>query len=141
MAHIFISYKRNVEPDESLALKLHEFLQLEHGVFIDRTILVGQDWVRRIQSDVQAADFLILLLSQHSAQSQIVDEELGVAEAIRKQNRKPKVLPVRVNFDGALPYDLGAILNRIQYARWHSPEDTSALFLQLQAALGGGVLP
>jgi AAA-like domain/TIR domain len=141
MARIFISYKRNIEPDEPLALKLHELLKEEHGVFIDRTILLGQDWVKQIQNEVQSADFLILLLSEHSAQSQMVAEELRMAEAARRQNGKPKVLPVRVNFDGVLPYDLGAILNRTQYARWRSPDDTSPLFSQLKAAIGGGVLP
>src|SRR5262245_20087360 len=72
----------------------------------------------------------------------MVAEEVRMADAAaRQQDGKPQLLPVRINFEGALPYDLAAILNRIQYARWHSPEDTTALFSQLQAAIAGGALP
>jgi hypothetical protein len=100
---------------------LHERIKNKHQVFIDRTIPVGREWVKSIQTEIAQADFLVLLLSEHSVQSQMVAEEVRMADANRKQNGKPVLLPVRVNFEGALPYDLGAILNPIQYALWRSP--------------------
>lgn len=141
MARIFISYKRNVEPDQNLALELYERLKNEHDVFIDRTIQVGQDWVKRIQSEIFAANYLVLFLSEHSVQSQMVVEEVRMADSVPKENGKPILLPVRVNFEGALPYDLGAILNRIQYTLWRSPNDTAAVLSQLAKAIAGGSLP
>src|SRR5262245_32622545 len=113
MARLFISYKRNVSPDEQLANDLYNQLSGEHKVFIDKTLLIGQDWVRRIQQELEKADFLLLLLSEQSVQSQMVVEEIRMAEGLRKQNGKPLLLPIRVSYKGGLPYDLGAILNRI----------------------------
>src|SRR5262249_10120621 len=40
-----------------------------------------------------------------------------------------------------LPYELGAILNPIQYALWRSSDDTTILFSQLETAIAGGSLP
>src|SRR5262245_948862 len=141
MARIFISYKRNVEPDQSLALELYDRFKGKHHVFIDRAIQIGQVWVKSIQTEIAGADFLVLLLSEHSIQSQMVAEEVRMADAARKQNAKPILLPVRLNFEGPLPYDLGAILNPIQYASWRGSDDTAAVFSQLEAAIAGGVLP
>ena len=36
-ARVFISYKRHVEPDEPLALELHQVLRVHHDVFLDQT--------------------------------------------------------------------------------------------------------
>ena len=44
MAKVFISYKRNVEPDGSLARRLYEALREHCDVFIDQTTLVDTDW-------------------------------------------------------------------------------------------------
>jgi hypothetical protein len=50
-AKIFISYKRNVEPDQTLAARVFEALQQQgHAVFIDRTMTVGQQWAREIET-------------------------------------------------------------------------------------------
>ncbi len=42
MAKIFISYKRNKEPDTPVATTVYEFLRQDHEVFIDTTIQVGE---------------------------------------------------------------------------------------------------
>jgi len=141
VAHLFISYKRNVEPDDPLAAELFKSLVKNHQVFIDRTMTVGQDWVARIQSELEAADFLILLLSEHSIQSQMVIEEVRMASASFRRVGKPQILPLRISFAGALPYDLGAILNRVNYAMWKSSADTPSILAQLEAATGGQQLP
>jgi hypothetical protein len=139
---IFISYKRNTALDQPLAKRLHEALcRAGHDVFMDVEILLGEDWVMRIQHEVETADFLILLLSEQSIESQMVAEEVRLAERARKASGKPAILPVRVLYEGSLPYDLGAILNRLNYALWRSPADDDELLVQLSAALGGDALP
>lgn len=45
---IFISYKRNVEPDEPVALEIFSNLSKEHDVFIDLKMMVGTKWSREI---------------------------------------------------------------------------------------------
>jgi hypothetical protein len=52
---VFISYKRNVEPDHVFAVRAFEtFQQLCHTVFIDRTLTIGQEWTKEIESQVRA---------------------------------------------------------------------------------------
>jgi TIR domain len=62
-ARIFISYKRNVEPDEPVALGVLEVLRQHHGVFIDQTMLVGTRWAERIEAELRQANFLITFLA------------------------------------------------------------------------------
>lgn len=142
MARVFISYKHGTEHDQPLAELLARSLQPRHQVFIDRTMRVGEDWVRRIKAEVEGADFLVLLLSEQSIQSQMVAEEVRMADAARQRgDGKPAILPVRVAYEGGLPYDLGAILNRLHYAPWESRADDDAVLRQIDAALAGASLP
>ena len=54
---VFISYKRNAEPDEPLALYLYRFLKHQgHNVFIDQTIEIGAEWGREIQAQIETSD-------------------------------------------------------------------------------------
>ena len=45
---IFISYKRDAEPDEPVALQVYQALSQQHEVFIDQRMLVGMRWVEFI---------------------------------------------------------------------------------------------
>ena len=73
LAKIFISYKRNVEPDHSLAGRVSDALtQQGHEVFIDRTLTVGQEWAKEIETRVRGCDYLIVFLTAASSASQMV---------------------------------------------------------------------
>jgi hypothetical protein len=61
-ARIFISYKRNSNPDESIALQVFRALSQQHEVFIDQTMLVGTLWAKRIEAEIHRSDFLITFL-------------------------------------------------------------------------------
>ncbi len=133
---IFISYKRNVEPDEQLAIKLlNDLSTAGYRVFIDQTLTVGQDWARTIHNELQSADYFIVLLSNESIQSDVLSEEVHVADAFYRGQGKPVILPVRVRYDGTLPYDLGAILNRMQSVGWRSAADTQNVVAAIRAAV------
>jgi hypothetical protein len=79
MAKIFISYKRNVEPDTPVAIAVYESLQQDHEVFIDTTIQVGEKWAERIEKAIQESDYLISFLSEHSMNSEMVIAEIETA--------------------------------------------------------------
>ena len=77
---VFLSYKRQTALDQLLAQRLHQALrQAGHQVFIDQGMEVGENWVRRIKSELETADCLVLLLSEHSVQSEMVAEEARIA--------------------------------------------------------------
>jgi hypothetical protein len=115
----FISY-RHVKPDEDIADFLEKFLSRHNQkIFVDTKILVGTQWVKEIEKHLRSSDFFIVLLSKESIRSEMVRQEVKLAHQLsQKKEKKFVVLPIRVDFDGELPYDLGAYLDSIQYAHW-----------------------
>jgi hypothetical protein len=109
-----------------------------HTVFIDQRITVGQAWAREIESQVQQADYLVVFLTAESSCSEMVRGEIEMARHHASTNAHPRILPVRVNFDGPLPYPLNAYLDGIQYAAWQRTDDTPRVVAQLLEAIAGG---
>jgi len=140
MAKIFISYKRNIEPDTPVATAVYEALRKDNNVFIDTTIQVGEKWAERIQKEIKESDYLITFLSEHSVNSEMVIAEIETAHHHNKAFGKPAILPVRLAFNQALVYPLSAYLNPLQWALWESDADTNRLILELKQAIGGGKL-
>src|SRR4051794_21761659 len=105
-ARIFISYKRNIAPDEALALQIFNVLKYDFDVFIDQeSIGVGGNWAKRIDSELHAADYFICLLSHAAVQSEMVVGEIEKAFKLSKENDRegrPIILPVRLIYKGQL---------------------------------------
>lgn len=138
---IFLSYKRGVQPDEILALALYDALSREHDVFIDKAMLVGAEWRKHIQHELENCDFLILLLSSSTAQSEMVEYEVSMAHRLgRARKGRPCILPVRVAFSAPFEYPLSAYLNPLNWAFWRDETDNQTLIAELQAAIAGGQL-
>src|SRR5262245_28088178 len=96
---LFISYKRDSDPDEIVAIQVFQTLSAEHEVFIDRALPVGTRWAERIETELRQADFLIIFLSALSVQSEMVLGEVEKAHRIgRERNSSPVILPVRLNY-------------------------------------------
>jgi AAA-like domain/TIR domain len=119
VSKVFISY-RHVKPDESLAVFLKTHLETNgHAPFVDTEIDVGEKWVNAIERNLRSADVFLVLLSKDSILSDMVRKEIALAHEITKiPGRRLKIFPVRVNFEGKLPYDIGAYLDPIQYLPW-----------------------
>lgn len=115
MADVFISY-RHVNPDQLLAAELSSYLTAR-GVthFLDKEIRIGEEWVTVIERELKASKSLIVLLSADSILSDMVRQEIKLAHEWGKQ-----IFPVRIDYEGALPYDLGAYLDLIQYKLWRA---------------------
>lgn len=140
MAKIFISYKRNIEPDTPIAAALYDRLNESHDVFIDTTILVGEKWADKIQNAIKEADFLISLISNNSVHSEMVVAEIETAHHHAKKHGKPLILPVRLNYNEALVYPLSAYLNPLQWALWNNDNDTEKVIAEIVRAISGGTL-
>ncbi|NEQ49271.1 MAG: TIR domain-containing protein [Leptolyngbya sp. SIO3F4] len=138
---IFISYKRNVVPDESVAVQLHEALQDSNSVFIDQQMLVGTRWVEQIENEIRHADILIVLLSAQSVNSEMVLQEIELAHKIAEDNGgKLRILPVRLAYREPFQHPLSVYLNPINWALWDGETDTPALIAELEQAIAGGAL-
>ena len=137
-ARFFIGYNSHVEPDKTLAATLRQFLG-DHGhhAFIDKTIRAGTDWLDEIDWQIQTADFVIVLLSQVSADSEMVQGEIQRAYKYRRQRGYPRILPVRINYEGMLPYAIDYFLDATQYTVWRNEADNQRLGEEILAALNG----
>ncbi len=141
MSQVFISY-RHVPPDEQLAERLCAFLE-KRGlrVFLDKQIRIGLDWVAEIDRQLRASAFFVVFLSEDSIRSDMVRQEVQTAHELLQEG-KLAIFPVRLGFEGKLPYDLASYLNRIQYALWHPGDSEEDLFALLHVAItGGAALP
>lgn len=133
---VFISYKRQAIPDETLALRIYDaLLQAGHKPFIDQTMQVGADWAATIEQAIAESDFFIVLLSSASVHSEMIAEEVATSARVTRATGHSRLLPVRLNYKAALPYQLSRDLNHLQYAAWDSHDDTPLLLGQLLAAV------
>jgi len=138
IARVFLSYKRHVEPDQTLAQEILAGLsKAGHAVFIDQQMVVGQPWARQIEAQVRQSDFLIVFLTAESSRSEMVRGEIELARQCGAATGVPRILPVRVAFHEPLPYPLSAYLDSTQYATWMHPGDTPLLLKELLAAIAG----
>ena len=137
---IFISYKRDIAPDEPLALKVFAELNKHYDVFIDQTMLVGTKWAKQIEKQLRKSDYLISFISEHSVNSEMVRAEIETSHRLFKKYGKPVILPVRVKYTEQLVYPLSAYLNPINYYLWEKDGDSSDLIKQLHLAINGQVL-
>lgn len=139
---IFLSYKRNVEPDQSLAGDVVASLsRAGHEVFIDQRLTVGQAWAEEIEKQVRRSDYLIVFITAESSRSEMVRGEIEIARHHAATNSCPRILPVRLAFDGPLPYPLNAYLDKIQYALWGGAADTPRLLRELLDVIGRDSIP
>ena len=137
---LFICYKRSNAPDNTLATYLYESLTAEgHDVFIDQAIGPGESWLDEIDQAIKSCDFMIVLLSQASADSEMVKTEVSRAYEYRKQQERPHILPVRVAYEGLLPYNIAAFLEPLQYVIWHDETDNRRVADEILQAISGQV--
>lgn len=137
-ARIFICYKRNVAPDQKLARYVHKFLtDRGHEVFIDLTLRIGAEWLDQIDRQIKESDFLIVLLSQESVDSEMVQAEVSRAYEYHKSQGKPQTLPVRMTYEGMLPYAIAIFLNPLQYVVWQGKADNERVAQEILAAIEG----
>ncbi|MCP4424626.1 MAG: toll/interleukin-1 receptor domain-containing protein [Chloroflexi bacterium] len=137
-ARLFIGYNSRAEQDSALAAYLHEFLAEQgHHTFIDKGMRAGTNWLDELDWQIKTADFLLVILSKDSGDSEMVQQEVQRAYDYRKQRGYPQILPVRLAYEGMLPYSIDAYVNSTQYTVWESEADNVGLGEEILAAIDG----
>ncbi|MEI6444981.1 MAG: AAA-like domain-containing protein [Nostocales cyanobacterium ELA583] len=145
-AKVFISY-RSQDPDFTLAQQFYEALKAAgHEVFMaGESIRLGENWPERIDRELEQSDYFLLLLSQKSATSEMVTEEVRRVKQLQdlRPDHKPVILPIRINFplNSQLNYDLRGYLQRIQQREWKSSADTPKILQEILTILAEGHKP
>jgi serine/threonine protein kinase len=134
---IVLLYKRNAQPDEQIMQALMEKLTSRGcRVFVDRHLVVGVEWAREIERKIGAADAVIPLLSAPSVRSEMLVYELDLARSFaERQNGKPRILPIRVQFEEQLPDSLHSILDGLNYSLWKDSRDDERIIEDLSRSI------
>lgn len=53
----------------------------------------------------------------------MVRKEIALAHQLYRSGQIQRIFPVRVNFDGSFPHDIGSYLDPIQYVLWRDDQD------------------
>ena len=132
------------EPDEHVSKLIQaELHQHGHEVFVDQQLTNDADAAEQIEQRVRAVDVIIPLLSASSATSEIMAQRIQIAnEAAQQQRGKPRLLPVRIDYEDALPEPVQNILASCQDVRWSGPHDDETLASKIIESLKtSGQLP
>ncbi len=139
---VFLSY-RHQEPEAALAEQFYQGLQAAgHQPFMAaESIELGEGWGQRIDAELHACDYFLLLISAQSASSEMVLEEVRTVKQLHdsRSDRRPVILPIRVNFplESPLNYELRGYLHRLQQRFWRSPTDTPELVQEVLDLMNG----
>jgi hypothetical protein len=132
----FISYRRRADADARLARLLSERLRAAgNEVFIDVDMPVGVEWSTEIDRRISWAQYLIVLLSEESSRSEMVQSEIRRGRGKQEAGQNLTIFPVRVAYTGPLPYELDAYLSRLQYVLWEGEQDDDKVLAAIQRAV------
>jgi hypothetical protein len=138
----FISYRRRAQVDARLALFLVE--RLKHAgceVFIDQGMPLGVDWSAEIDRSIVWCDYLVVLISQESVSSEMVQAEVRRAHQASKAEGRSKILPIRVAYTGSIGYELDSYIGKLQYALWQGVADDENIVAKVLQAAAGQAVP
>ena len=125
---VFISYKRSVEPDTSLASFLYEALRKRgHHVFKDvDNIKGGEVFEDLIVGAITDSDFFIVLLTKEAMTSEWVLAETEMAVDSQTDTGHPKILPVRAD-TARLRLRFRAAIGGLNHLEWRDVKDNDGL--------------
>ena len=139
---LFICYKRSSKIDQQLADALQQFLAGRgHHVFVDRSTDSIDLPLLLIDGEIKNSDVFLVLLSQAAVDGEMVQAEVRRAYKYQKLQGHPEILPVRVAYQGLIPYVIDAYLNPNQYLYWAGPTDNERIGQEILAAIAGSLPP
>jgi len=114
---VFIAYARSdLGRAEELAVALEE---AGLSVFRDADVVAGESWRDRIENEIEQSDSVVVLWSHAAANSDFLEQEIGVAEKSFTDRGRPYLLPVLLD---ETPVDHPALRNRLGVP-WRSRDD------------------
>ncbi|HBE16328.1 MAG TPA: molecular chaperone Tir [Cyanobacteria bacterium UBA11149] len=85
-----------------------------------------------LNSSLQKSDYWLLLLSPELAMGEILLEDVRHAKELHQITpQKPAILPICLDLDTPLSFDLIELLQGIQVWQWHSTENSSILISEI----------
>jgi hypothetical protein len=98
---------------------------------------VGTNWLEELDRKIKESDFMVVLLSRESAESEMVQAEVRRAYEFRQRQGRPRVLPVRLSYEGLLPYSIDAYVENLQWLTWQSSKDNARIAEEILSVIHG----
>ncbi len=138
LARVALLHAWHVATDERLVAELERRLEADGvSVFLDHRLVGGAAWSQRLEAELTAADAVIVLLSEQAVHDEMLAYELEICHQARGTTGRPRLLPVRVDYDGLLPEPLASMLDQLPQAQWHG-DDVTEVHAWLSEALRPG---
>jgi 3-methyladenine DNA glycosylase AlkC len=132
---IFISHKRDVDLDDSIAARLAQDLSgLCEDIYLDTEMHLGVEYEKVIVDKLKDADFVIALISKSANSSEWVKTELQYADHFNKEQGHPVIIPVRMGYTELYDPLINVYLNRFNAIFWDC-KSYAKLLKQLESTL------
>src|SRR5262249_21038197 len=77
----------------------------------------------------------ILMISEQSIAQETIQAEVQQAHLGYLKHGKPRIVPVRVRYDGPLDYEIECYIKELPTATWDGPQDDSAVLAHVARAI------
>ena len=140
---ILLSAYRSNGLDLTLITQLDASLKAKgYEVFLAAgNLRLAKNGLQQIYAALNRCDYLILLLSQLSACSEMVTEEVRLAKTLQssRADRKPIIIPIRINCPfNLLNHDLRGYLQGIYQHELHLPENSNSIIQNILKIITSG---
>lgn len=140
---VFVSYKRNDNDSEKLLSLLEKDLaKVFAKVDSDRLLPAGGEWRPDLLEMIDRCVLFVVLLSEKSAESEEVREEVRRAydRWVLTKRKKPMIITVRVNYSGSVE-GFRRNLSDLQELRWTGKEDNQTLLKNIRREVAKAWMP
>lgn len=133
---VFITYSHDDEQSQMLADKLEQVLtEAGYDIYIDMlAIPVGSSGTKRVLREIDNSQFIIPMISEHSAQNEMLWAQLD-----RAHEQGITILPIRVNYHRPYPYAIRILLADLGAVVFEG--NSSEVIKHIQRGLHGEELP
>jgi hypothetical protein len=136
--NIFMCFDRSTERDMNLAVTLAQQLTSWCEVFQDQPKSGDANWTNRVADGLEKAEFVVLLLSAESVNSEVIRFELQKVAQLSVNSSLPRILLVRIAYLGSAFTDIfDDDLDSERWVGWFSPEDTPGVVEAISQAVKG----
>jgi hypothetical protein len=95
----------------------------------------GIEWSSAPESQIRAADAVVVVLSAASTASEMLLFEVETAVDERRKRGRPFLITVKIGPSESLVGPIGAWLNEVQAVSWNGPNDDSTMVQQVKLAI------
>jgi serine/threonine protein kinase len=139
-AHCFLCYKHHIDPDEQLATQISDFITKRgHRVSINPIPQTVESWLRQVDQEIKNCDYVILLLSRESVESEVVKTELRYVYEYQKLQGRPHLLLVRMTHATLPATSIDNFLNPLHEINCRHQADYEQVCQDILVAIEGGL--